>query len=100
MNIVFTKPTTYQIPTPEDIPDISPLLIEENGVRLLLQNHEPYKAQGPDSIPARNLQLYLTLIFIAFFQQGKLPTDWKKAFVVPVFKKAHVQTPQIIEPYP
>ena len=55
---VFTKSSipSDQIPSLENNPDITPLLIEENGVRLLLQNLDSHKAQGPDGIPARFLK--------------------------------------------
>ena len=86
-------------------PDITPLLIEVNGVRLLLQNLDSHKAQDSDGIPARFLKEtsnhiapVLTLIFNASIQQGKLPTDWKKAFVVPVFKKGSRTDPSNYRP--
>ena len=106
---VFTKSSipSDQIPSLENshYPDITPLLIEENGVRLLLQNLDSHKAQGPDGIPARfrketsyHIAPELTLIFSAFIQQGKLPTDWKKAFVVPVFMKGSRTDPSNYRP--
>ena len=94
---VFTKPDTSSDHNPSlegnSYPDISPLLIEENGVRALLQNLDSHKAQGPDGIPAKFLKetsnyiskTMLTLIFNASLQQGKLPGDWKTAYVVPAF---------------
>ena len=106
---VFTKSNipSDQIPSLENnpYPVITPLLIEENSVRLLLQNLDSHKAQGPDGIPARFLKETsnhiapaLTLIFNASIQQGKLPTDWKKAFVVPVFKKGSHTDPSNYRP--
>ena len=38
------------------IPNVFPQIVEENGIRLLLQNLDPHKAQGPDGIPARFLK--------------------------------------------
>ena len=53
-----------------------------------------YKSPGPDSIPAFLLKEVafqlappLTLVFQASLNQQKLPSDWKIAHVVPVFKK-------------
>ena len=90
---VFTKPDTSSDPNPSLEGNSYPLLIEENGVRALLQNLDSHKAQGPDGIPAKFLKetsnyiskTMLTLIFNASLQQGKLPGDWKTAYVVPAF---------------
>ena len=64
------------------------------GVAKLLSNLNPNKASGPDKIAARFLKEMasvlapsLTLIFKASLAQGILPDDWKKAFVIPVYKK-------------
>jgi len=102
---VFTKINTPsdQIPSlSRSYPDITPLLIEASGVRSLLQNLDPSKAQGPDVISARFLKEtsediapILTLIFNAYLYQGKLPTD---AFVVPVFKKVSCTEPSNYRP--
>ena len=60
----------------------------------LLSNLKPNKASGPDKIAARFLKKMasvlaqsLTLIFKASLAQGILLDDWKKAFVIPVYKK-------------
>ena len=60
----------------------------------LLHNLNPRKASGPDELPARLLQSLaaevapaLTLIFEQSIQTGKLPSQWKKAMITPVFKK-------------
>ena len=64
------------------------------GVAKLLSNLKPNKASGPDKIAARFLKEMasalapsLTLIFKASLAQGILPNDWKKAFIIPVYKK-------------
>ena len=56
------------------------------------KNLDPSKAQGPDGLPAKFLKEtsehiapILTQIFNASLYQGQLPTDLKRAFVVPVF---------------
>ena len=98
----FTKPDTSSDHNPSlegnPHPDISPLLIEENGVRALLQNLDPHKAQGPDGIQAKFLKEtsnyiwpMLTLIFNASLQQGK-------PYVVPVFKKGSRTDPSNYRP--
>ena len=64
------------------------------GVRKLLEDIKPHKATGPDGIPARLLKDYaaglapvLSHIYQASLNQGRVPADWKHAWVIPVFKK-------------
>lgn len=71
-------------------PDISPLLIHDEGVASL----DDHKASGPDEIPttlfkklATMISPVLTRIFQASLHQCLIPVDWKSANVVPVFKK-------------
>ena len=73
------------------LPDID---IKIAGVTNLLKEVNPYKATGPDCIPAKLLkemaeELFpsLTLIFTASLQQGKILQGWKKALITPIFKK-------------
>ena len=68
--------------------------IDINGVTKLLQNLNIHKASGPDNVNARILkELHsetapiLTFIFKRSFETGIVPDDWKKANVVPIFKK-------------
>ena len=67
---------------------------------MLLKQVDPYKATGPDGIPPRllkevanELSPCLTLVFNASLQQGKLPNDWKRAIVAPLFKKNNRNDP-------
>ena len=60
----------------------------------ILKNINSNKAPGPDGIDgnvlkncARNLSVPLSLIFNLSFNTGSLPTDWKMAHIVPVYKK-------------
>ena len=75
-------------------PDISPLLIHDEGVANLLSSLDDHKASGPDEIPTTLLKKLatvispaLTRIFQASLHQCLIPMDWKSANVVPVFKK-------------
>ena len=68
----------------------------QTGVRKLLQELDPHKATGPDNIPANLLKLtapqiapLLVLVFTASVIQGKLPDDWKLAYITPIFKKGN-----------
>ena len=93
---VFTIGNNSKPPTIDhtEIPDMPPITVHVNGVTKLLSDIKPYKSSGPDGIPAFllkevALQLAppLTLVFQASLNQQKLPSDWKVAHVVPVFKK-------------
>ena len=67
--------------------------ISEDGVRQLLLKTNPYKAAGPDEIPARIPREYrtefpplLTTLFRKIIQEGTAPDDWKRASVSAIFK--------------
>ena len=75
-------------------PEMTPITINEAGVRKLLQNIKPQKAAGPENIPARilreatnNLAQAMTILFQASIDQRTLPDDWKITYVAPIFKK-------------
>jgi len=65
------------------------------GVTKLLRNLKPHKATGPDGIPARLLKQTtevapaVTLLFQASRDCGKVPTVWKEALIVTIFKKGN-----------
>ena len=68
--------------------------ISKNGRLKLLKNLKPGKAAGPDRLKPlllRELQEEIApiikIIFDRSLQTGKLPADWVKANVMPVFKK-------------
>lgn len=70
------------------------ITVTENGVCKLLRNLNICKASDPDEIPTRlfkekvdNLAPMFTTFFQASITQEKLPSDWKEANVVPIFKK-------------
>ena len=71
----------------------------------LLHNLDPHKAPGSDGIPARFLKETcnsiapaLVLMYKASLKQGKLPRDWKRAYVVPIFKKGSRNDPSNYQP--
>ena len=68
--------------------------VNEKGVFKLLTQINENKATGPDDIPAKLLKIIakeiapvFTLLFQASLDQGVVPEDWKKAKIVPIFKK-------------
>ena len=93
---VFTTEDTSNLPSMEDstYPAIDSLNITVVGVSNLLHDLEVHKACGPDGISPRLLKEtasdiapMLTLIYQATLKQQRVPADWKKALVVPIFKK-------------
>ena len=70
------------------------MMIQDNGVKKLLEGLNPHKASGQDEISScflkemiPNISPALTLLFQASYDQVTVPTDWKGAFVTPLFKK-------------
>ena len=77
---------------------ISAITFSCNDIATLIKNLDPNKAHGHDMISIRMLKLCgksickpLDLIFQSCIKQGKFPTEWKKANVVPVHKKGDKQ---------
>ena len=67
-----------------------------NGILKLLQNLKPFKAAGPDKLKPFLLRELrdeiapiIQIIFERSLQTGKLPADWCKAQVTPIFKKGN-----------
>ena len=72
---------------------IGDLSCSADEVAKLLQSIDVNKASGPDNIPPRilkecamELALLLTNFFNFTLSRGNIPTDWKVANVVPIFK--------------
>ena len=68
--------------------------VNVNGVIKLLKNLKPFAASGPDGThtmllkqTAVEIAPALRLLFQASLDQGKVPSQWKKAQIVPLFKK-------------
>ena len=104
---VFTQEDTSYTPSMNTTPypTMGPFRVTEQGVKKLLLNLDPHKAQGPDNVPTRLLKEFadeltpaLTLVFQASLQQGKVPDDWKAALVTPVFKKGDRTVPANYRP--
>ena len=66
------------------------------GILKLLQNLKPFKAAGPDKLKPfllrelrEEIAPIIQIIFERSLQTGKLPADWCKAQVTPIFKKGN-----------
>jgi hypothetical protein len=62
-------------------------------IEKLLSKLDPSKATGPDEISSRILKQYahefaplLTTIFNTSLSRGEVPTYWRQANVIPIFK--------------
>ena len=96
-------------PLPE-LPDVDHPVMEEitvnlNGVIKLLKNLKSFTACGPDAIPTRLLKETaeevapaVRLLFQATILQGRLPSVWKKAHIVPIYKKGSKSSPANYRP--
>jgi hypothetical protein len=74
--------------------NLSSINVSEADVLNVLINLDPSKAYNPDGIPTRvfkecanELYISLTALFNKSLRSGKIPLDWKRADVVPIFKK-------------
>ena len=79
--------------------------IEVPGITKLLRNLNPHKASGPDGVPARLLKETaeeiapaISILFQTSLDQGSVPSAWKKALVVPLFKKGNRSLPSNYRP--
>ncbi|CAM5116510.1 unnamed protein product, partial [Natator depressus] len=68
--------------------------VEKEVVRDYLEKLDEHKSMGPDALHPRVLKELvdviaepLAIIFENSWRSGKVPDDWKKANVVPIFKK-------------
>ena len=104
---VFNKDESSAIPDkgPSPHPSMNNIHVNEGGIRKLLSGLKPHKAAGCDGIPSRllkelhvELAPILTLFFQASINQGTIPTDWKSANVVPIFKKGERHRPENYRP--
>ena len=92
-----------QLPSPyPHMPDIH---ISQNGILKLLQNLKPHKAAGPDKIKPiilRELSTQIAPILTTIFQKslntGEVPSQWRNAFVTPVYKKGSRYDPANYRP--
>ena len=86
----LSKPTYWN----STYPSMAKITVSRAGVLKLMANIREHKATGPDGIPGRLLKYCaleladtFTLLFQKSLEQGIVPKDWKKAKIVPIFKK-------------
>ena len=93
---VFMKEDTSSLPDkgPSPYPSMPNIEVNWKGVHKLLKGLKPFKAKGPDSIPAFILKAaadelapILARIYQTLLDTRQVPSDWRDAWIVPVFKK-------------
>ena len=80
---------------------LSSITCEINYIEKIIKNLDPNKLHGHDMLSIHILKLCgesiykpLNLIFKSCLKTGQFPSEWKKANVVPVFKKGDKQLVQ------
>ena len=105
---VFSNPEPkiqHNIAIKDRYPEMQPIKVSKAGVLKLLLNINEHKATGPDEISGKILktcanelcEIYQKL-FQASLDQGQVPDDWKKANIVPLFKKGDRTKPENYRP--
>ena len=96
---VYTREEKHNLPDREEASrssgtTIIDICITPQAVENKLKDLNVCKAQGPDGIPARvlkelshELAIPLSIVFNKSIEEGSIPEDWKKAHVIPIFKK-------------
>ena len=90
----FSDSSNYDIDIDFSNDPFSEFTINESCIYNALKQLNPNKSRGPDDIGglllkncARSISYPLTIMFNTSFKTGSLPTEWKMANIVPVFKK-------------
>ena len=93
---VFNKKDTSSLPDkgPRLHPEMPDITVNWKGVHKLLKGLKSFKATGPDSIAAfimkeaaDQLAHILSILYQTSLDTGHIPTNWREAWIVPVFKK-------------
>ena len=94
---VYLDEGTGNIPEPPNYAyqqTLNNFKIDEEDVKKLLKNLEPFKAPGPDSLHpylikqlADQLAEPVTIIYKLSLKEGVIPSDWKTATVCPIYKR-------------
>ena len=104
---VFTREDRWNLPpkVKSSYPKMPRITVSSAGVLKLLSQLNARKASGADNIPAvflktcaRELATMLAFIMQQSLTTRRIPSDWKKALVTPVFKKGDKSKPENYRP--
>jgi len=94
---VFTREDSESVPIltiRENTPELNTVLFLLSDIKNTIKNLKDYSAPGPDLISSRLLKsvrdaitLPLQMIFNKSMTSGSVPSDWREAVVIPIFKK-------------
>ena len=83
---------------------LSDIIFTESDVFISLSSLKPNKASGPDNLYsqvlincAESLAKSLFLLFTQSMNTGTLPSDWRRAHIMPIFKRRSKLTQLIID---